>query len=218
MLSSQGVAGKDALIGAAGGGAFPQFYVEGEGLLWIDRTPGSRWKTHWKAFARILDEHGIENVYHFTDRSNVRSIKAEGALLSRMECMRREIAIPCDCSDAASQVCDQRDRLSDFVRLSFTPSHPMMHAAIKDRRIKDPVVLEVSAEVVLWNRTAFCPVNAIDSKGLGPGWKVAHLKSVRLDIATGTTFSSNEEKRFLQAEILVHNNVPWELLRELEIS
>ena len=185
-------------------------------MRWTNQKPGPRWKICWEPFARVLDEHGIEHVYHFTDRSNVSSIRTERALLSREECRRRNVVIPCDCASEVSQLCDEKHNLSDFVRLSFTPSHPMMHAAIKDGRIKDHVVLEISAEVVLWDRTAFCPVNAIDSKGPGAGWKVADLTSVRFDIATGTTFNTNEEKRFLQAEILVHNNVPWEIIRELE--
>ena len=57
-------------------------------------------------------------------------------------------------------VLDERKGLGDFVRLSFTPRHPMMYVALREGRLSDPVILEISLGVVLIPGTLFSDRNA----------------------------------------------------------
>ena len=56
-------------------------------------------KVNAQAFVRILKEHGINSLYHFTDRKNLESIIRHGGLYSWGDCIEQGIAIPCPGGD-----------------------------------------------------------------------------------------------------------------------
>lgn len=46
-------------------------------------------KVNAQAFVRILKEHGINSLYHFTDRKNLESIIRHGGLYSWGDCIEQ---------------------------------------------------------------------------------------------------------------------------------
>lgn len=106
-------------------------------------------------FLSILKEHGITKLYHFTDRDNLDSIVANGGLYSWADCEDRSIAIPKPGGSNSSRILDARYGLQHYVRLSFTPKHPMMFVAMNDGRISNPIILEVDLDVILDETTKF---------------------------------------------------------------
>lgn len=48
----------------------------------------------WSEFKRVLEQHKITKLYHFTDRDNLESIIKNGGLISWKDCERQGIAIP----------------------------------------------------------------------------------------------------------------------------
>ena len=53
-------------------------------------------------------------------------------------------------SSSLSRHLDQKKKLGDFVRLSFTRKHPMMFVAKREGRLIDPVVSAPGRGVTLW--------------------------------------------------------------------
>ena len=85
-----------------------------------------------------MKAHGVTRFFHFTDVSNLESIKKHGlvpwvSLSSKVKSV----------NSVASRNLDAEKGLSNFVRLSFCKKSPMMFVALKDRRIVRPVILEI---------------------------------------------------------------------------
>ena len=89
--------------------------------------------------AKSLREHGILALFHFTDASNLESIRKNG-LLTWKKFGEMKIDAKMNSSEL-SQKLDSRKGLADFVRLSLCKKHPMMYIALKDKRISVPGVL-----------------------------------------------------------------------------
>lgn len=111
-------------------------------------------KVNAQAFVRILKEHGINSLYHFTDRKNLESIIRHGGLYSWGDCIEQGIAIPCPGGDKQSRELDEKKGLEYYVRTSFTRNHPMMYQAKNEGRIDDPVILEIDTDVITWQDTS----------------------------------------------------------------
>ena len=167
-------------------------------------------------FLSILKEHGITKLYHFTDRDNLDSIVANGGLYSWADCEDRSIAIPKPGGSNSSRILDARYGLQHYVRLSFTPKHPMMFVAMNDGRISNPIILEVDLDVILDETTKFSDRNATKNGAyIGDdieAFKCIHFNSLKAD----THFDlAPEEQMFFQAEILVKNHVPLSAIKNL---
>ena len=98
--------------------------------------------------------------------------------------------------------------LQDFVRLSFNQVHPMMYVAINDGRIKYPVILEISTEVIFLYKTLYSNKNATDNTA-----KIGNSIEdfCRIDFTkakTGIWGNDENDKKLVQAEILVKTKVP----------
>ena len=100
------------------------------------------------------------NLYHFTDRRNIPSIKRHGGLLSWSYCEKHKIDIPNPGGGNLSRKLDEMRNLQDYVRLSFTTEHPMMYVAMKDERISNPVILRIDPSVVYLQHTMYADMNA----------------------------------------------------------
>lgn len=111
-------------------------------------------------FLEILRRNGITKLYHFTDRDNLDSIVSNGGLYSWADCEANGITISKPGGSAQSRSLDSRDGLQNFVRVSFTPQHPMMYVAMNDGRISNPIILEIDLEVILDTTSKFANMNA----------------------------------------------------------
>ena len=168
-------------------------------------------RINWKEFDSILSDYGITKLYHFTDRSNLPSIIANRGLLSWADCEEKGICISHPGGDSASRYCDKRVNLHHYVRLSFTNQHPMMFVARRERRIPNPIILEIDRSVIFEDTTLFSDMNAVKQEAFIGGdinaFKNIHFSSVicnrHFDLPT-------HEQKYFQAEILVQNYIPLE--------
>ena len=172
-------------------------------------------KSNWQEFKAVLDEHRITKLFHFTDRDNLESIIKNGGLYSWMDCDRKGIKINKPGGSTASRQLDSSRNLEDYVRVSFTTQHPMMYVAMKDGRISNPVILEIDPEVIYWNESLYANLNAARytiKPNIGPG--ISDFKQIHfLSVKARTNFDLPEEEQpYFQAEILVKNYIPLELL------
>ena len=106
----------------------------------------------------VLRNHGIRHLYHFTDASNLPSIKKTG-LMTASDLLKAAIPSQMN-SDEGSRKLDQNAGLEGFVRLSFCEKNPMMYVAKKEDRICNPVVLRIKLEVVSRPGVLFSDCNA----------------------------------------------------------
>lgn len=177
-------------------------------------------KSNWQEFAQVLQENGITKFFHFTDRSNISSIKKNGGLFSWYYCDRNDIKIDRPGGSMQSRYNDTTNNKSDYVRLAFNKEHPMLWIAHeKEGRITDPVWLEVDIEVAFFEQTEFADKNAAAFKAYTPniGRSIQYLKNIRFDILRQAEIFkhynlSETEKRFNQAEVLVKTWVPTQYI------
>ena len=165
----------------------------------------------WREFRKVLDCYGITRLYHFTDRSNIASIASSGGLLSWRRICQQGVNVPCPGGSDTSHNIDERLHLDDYVRLSFVKDHPMKAVARKEGRISNPVVLEISTDVLLDECVMFTDRNAARTKkGFEKGGDFGFFRNkIRFDLLRRDFFELDEsEKPYYQAEILVPGIVP----------
>ena len=80
-----------------------------------------------------LRENGITKLFHFTDASNISSIKKHG-LMSSASLIEQSIESKMN-SDELSRSLESEADLGNYVRLSFVPNNPMMYQAVAEKRI-----------------------------------------------------------------------------------
>jgi hypothetical protein len=167
-------------------------------------------KANWRDFQKVLQENGISILYHFTDSSNLKSIKENGGLYSWYYCGKNNIEIPMTGNSALGRSLDMEFNLEDYVRLSFIKDHPMKHVAMNEGRITKPYLLKVSIEVCYYENTKFSNMNAADRRHTNDD-SIEFLQSLRFDLFQQYYFNLNPiEKKHHQAEVLVKTWIPLE--------
>lgn len=165
-------------------------------------------KTNWEDFQKILYQHNITKLYHFTDRSNLKSIVECGALVSWKDAEDNGIGIAAPGGGSLSRRLDKKAGLEYYVRLSFVKDHPMMHVAQRDGRIDDPVVLEIDPQVIFFRDTKFSDINAADSEA-DVSDSLGFFNSLRFDMFRKGYFDYGVDKSpYYQAEVLVFHRLP----------
>lgn len=151
---------------------------------------------------KYLQDHGITCLYHFTEESNLESIRRYG-LISRNELNSRNINVVCG-GDDLSRKLDDRANLSGYVRLSFCSDLPMRYKLIMNgRRL---VLLKINLNVIK-NDTIITDINATDNncrRGEGlEGLKMLDFDSLKLELRE--THRGTHEYKARQAEVLLHS-------------
>ncbi len=172
--------------------------------IWIKNN----YKPNWLEFQEVFEQQGIKHFYHFTDNSNIPAIKLHKGLYSWADAQRIGIEIPRPGGGDLSRSLDQRYGLQNYVRVSFTKSHPMLYIAKNDGRIIEPVLLEISLDVAYLNETRFSNMNATKT-GHSQGKNIEDLKNIRFDLVKQPNHFDiqDDEKHFYQAEILVKQKI-----------
>ena len=165
--------------------------------------------------SKYLKEIGITCFYHFTDRSNIDSIKFNGGLFSWYYCMENNISITKPGGDQVSRNGDIKYNLQDYVRLSFCKKHPMQYICVKDGRIQHPVILEISIEVAELETTLFSDINAVD-KNHKIGGDLSFLRKINHSLFSKDyrDLSISEKKEF-QAEVLIKTWIPIKFIKNI---
>lgn len=169
-------------------------------------------RNNWEEFKKILEQHNIKKLYHFTDRDNLENIIKNGGLYSWKDCDERGISIPKPGGGgqgSLSWALDERDGLEHYVRISFTRQHPMMYVAMNEGRISNPVVLEIDLEIIFDESTRYADRNATRS-GANVGGTLGDFKQIHFQtVKANKHFDLDaDEQPYYQAEILVKNFVP----------
>jgi hypothetical protein len=164
-------------------------------------------KKDYYLFEEIIRRFGIKYLYHFTDWSNIRSIKRFDGLYSWKSSQMNGISVSKPGGDHLSRELDSRKNLEDYVRLAFNANQPMMHVAQKEGRIEYPVILKVDSIVILWNTTLFSDINAAANMA-SVGGTIENFRRINFQIACGSSWTSEEQKGLFQAEVLVKSHIP----------
>lgn len=174
-------------------------------------------KTNYQDYLNVLKQHGITRLYHFTDRDNLQSIVDNGGLYSWADCEARGIQILKPGGDTLSRTLDCRSNHENYVRVSFTPKHPMKYVAQQEGRITNPVNLEISLDAITLKDTKFSDRNAVKS-GARIGGTLDHLKNVHFDTVKQINYFDldDDEKEFFKAEVLVKNFIPLSMIMNIE--
>lgn len=172
---------------------------------------GKPFKKDFREIYSIMDQKGIGKLYHFTDVSNIESIKRHG-LISNHTLKKLNLHVKYS-STPSSREADATMGLDDFVRLSFVKTHPMLYSAMTSQGIH-PVIIEINPLVALMPQVYFSDKNALRT-GANIGDTYVDLNKVRFDIVLGSKAYydlSLEEKRLYQAEILVKGRIGPEFI------
>ncbi len=174
-------------------------------------------KPNWQDYKDILRNNGITKLYHFTDRRNLKSIVEHGGLVSWGDACDRDMSIAAPGGSDTSHSLDRRMGLEYYVRLSFIPDHPMMHVAMNDGRIDDPVILEIDPQVAYLGGSKFSDRNAARaSAGVKVGDSLSDLRNLRFNLFNKSYFDlDSDEKPYYQAEVLVFHEVPLCYIRNI---
>jgi hypothetical protein len=153
---------------------------------------------------KILRKYGITSLYHFTDRSNLQSIKKYG-LQSLENIAQNNISVSHFGANRLSHSLDRVMGLDKFVHLSFIQDHPMYHIAKSRGGIVDPVWLEIDISVLFKKKTRIC-----DSVANGYDANIFNVHGItdfiNLDaMVYSRDFNIRKEAR--KAEILVSNKI-----------
>ena len=181
----------------------------------VEEYQTAKYKPDWKKYKGILSQQGITSLYHFTDRSNLQSIKQHGALFSWHHCDTNSILIPVPGGNQLSRDLDTSKGLQDFVRVSFTRSHPMMF--VQPIRSRDNVILEIDTEIIFWNGTKYANMNATRNE-VNVGDTLGDFNQLRFDLFKFPNhFGLNETDRpYFQGEILVPTKIPLQFIKNLD--
>lgn len=97
----------------------------------------------------------ITQLYHFTDRRNLRLIRKHGGLYPMSKLKKKGIAVPAPGGNQWSQDADGLKGMADYVHLCFRPNHPMEFRARADGRTEDSIFLEIHPDVMYWKGVRF---------------------------------------------------------------
>jgi hypothetical protein len=181
-----------------------------------ETIPQTIFKNNWKDYEKILSENNIKSLYHFTDQANISSIKIHGGLFSWHFCFFNKIEIPIPGGDDLSRKLDKNKGCANYVRVSFTKNHPMMHIAKKQGRIFSPVILEVDPQIIFWKNSKYANKNATRND-VRIGSTLDDFKEIRFDIVKQDTHFglSDNDKPYYQAEILILEKIPIQFIKNI---
>lgn len=174
------------------------------------------YKNNYDEFKKLIEQHHITTLYHFTDRENLESIIKNGGLYSWADCEQKGISISKPGGSMGSRDLDRRDNLQNFVRVSFVREHPMMYVAMNEGRISNPVILEIDPEVIYWQDSLYADRNATKNGALVGSsiddFSQLHFNSFK---AKKHFDLDADEQKFYQAEVLVKNHIPLQFIKNI---
>jgi len=170
-------------------------------------------KEDFKIFKQEIKKINILKLYHFTDTSNLQSIVKYGKLFSAKYLKENNLKVEKYSSSEQSRNLDMRKNLDNFVRLSFSNIHPMMHVALQEQRISNPFILEIDPTVILLKNTIFSNMNAA-ANGAIVGGSIEHFLKIDFKIVLEQNYFglSESQRSSYQAEILVKENISKEYI------
>ena len=159
----------------------------------------------------------IKNLFHFTDRRNLPSIKKTGGLFSYTLLKEMGIEILAPGGNDWSHEADAYKGMDRYVHLCFRPTHPMEHVARLDGRITSSVFLNIHTDVLKVAGARFTA--GVSNKADVETYSIEEAMGIiDFDMLYGgwKDWSNPEIQARLQQvekyEILVPDRVPFELI------
>lgn len=157
-------------------------------------------------FLQALRDKGVDRLYHVTDRENWPSIKKFG-LLSLDYLKERSIEPQKSCSDRAKRSRLRKNSISDLVHLTANRNPICLEEALQAERIQDPIVIEISLDVMSEEDSVISPVDALQAKRQGQPF-ISTLSDIQgLDISFGDEGTRSQEylvKGFVPASLILN--------------
>jgi len=156
-----------------------------------------------------LSSFGIESIYHFTDKANLKSIEKYGIQsLSNIE--SQSINVFAYGAESLSHTLDRRRGLDKFVHLAFVQDHPMYYVAKSRGSIITPVWIELDISILFDDNTLFC-----DQVANQTGANIFQLDDILdiidLELITNMQYISGdrwrERKDARKAEIMAYDSI-----------
>lgn len=166
-------------------------------------------RTDWESFYQVLKENSIKCLFHITDSENIDSIYRTGAFLSKNEQERRGVHPTRKGGNALSDSLEEKKGLVDYVHFGFTPDLPMFSSSQIDKPknpILTPVAIEIDPRIILLKFSKFSNINALDNFA-EIGAELEDLKRINFAVIRKGRWSTTQERKEMQAEVLVQNFV-----------
>ena len=174
-------------------------------------------RSNWQEFEKVLEEHNIKSLYHFTDRDNLESIIKNGGLFSWADCEERGINIAKPGGNVISHALDVRCGLEYYVHLSFTDCYQIMPVATEEDRINNLVTLEIDPSAILKEKTKFSDMKATHLKA-NVGETLEDLKRILFNstVVEHPSDLVEPERPFSQTEVHVLYFIPLKYIKNIE--
>lgn len=165
-------------------------------------------------YKKLLNDNGVQYLYHFTDRRKLDSIKEHGGLYSWKYCEDHGIKIPYPGGDESSKQLDLSFNLENYVRLSFCEDHPMSWRL--QQQGYDLVLLKIRVDAAYSKNALYSDINAADSNH-SHGATIDYLRKIDFS-ATKLHYVSRESPFFKkhQAEVMLKTFIPIECILNLD--
>ena len=166
----------------------------------------------------MADVNRIARLYHFTDRSNLASIKEHSGLYSFAKLEEMGLPIPKPGGNDWSHDADRQKGLDKYVHLCFRSNHPMEYRAREAGTIKDSLFLEVHPDVLSRPGVLFSP-DVSNKAGVEPIPFADALSMIDFEVLYARTDWSDPaiQARLQNAEkceVLVPDHIPLDLIRD----
>lgn len=164
----------------------------------------------------LLIRNDIRYVYHFTDQSNLKSIRENGGLFSWEYCEQNGISIPLAGGGELSRTLDKRYHLENYVRLSFCTDHPMAYRVHKENLRANLVLLKIKIDVCIFEDTKFSDSNATATGHLEGDNAIFLENHIDFNAVKRTRVSRTDDIFAAhQAEVLVKTFIPIDYIENI---
>ncbi len=157
---------------------------------------------------KILNDYNIKSIWHFTDRSNLDSIKEHG-LLSLKLLTQNSIDVSCYGAGSLSHDLDRLYGLDKYVHLAIIPDHPMQYIKKRNGEIPNPIWLEIDTSVLFENESKCC--NMVANSNRAKCYDIEQLDRV-IDLRTLLN-KPHWSEPVRKSEIIVANKIDFSKIK-----
>lgn len=171
-----------------------------------------------KEFFNLERINTVDYFYHITSAKNIKSI-LQHWLCSKKFLEKNNIIIPMPWGNTLSNSLDKIKGTENYVKLSFNSKNPMFWTKANIERINDQIIIYIKKEVIFLPWTKISDRNSTDSKALifnyeDIGYNIT--KYININTAVGWLWKTEEEKKEIQAEILIYEKIPINYLVKIK--
>lgn len=178
-------------------------------------TKASLYKCNPKDYQYFLVKNNIDRLYHFTSSNNRDSIRNNG-ICSIKYLGDHGISVHY-ASSYESRNIDKRKQTHNYVHLSYERKNPMLFIALKEGRLNDYIIYEVSTDVLFLKDTMFTHCNAAKT-GAVFSTELSYMMEIPFNKFHNMPYDKDScYKDFFMSEILVKDRILPSLILNLNV-